>query len=142
MDKSFETAATAVELLQRSISLIGTDIPAWLDLFAEDARVDFPYAASAGLPAALVGKSAIAAYFERTPAVFTGFQFTSLRLLAVTDPRWAVAEVHGSATLARSGNAYEQDYVMVLMAEHGRVQHYREYWNPLAAPELLEGWSR
>jgi ketosteroid isomerase-like protein len=40
------------------LALIGTDIEAWSDLLAEDAIVEFPYAAALGMPDRFEGKPA------------------------------------------------------------------------------------
>jgi len=121
----------AAPILARAIELVGTDIEAWLDLFADDAVVVFPYAPSVGYAARLEGKAAIAAYFRATPAVFTELRFRDLVLVPGEDPHVAIAEVHGSAKLMPGAHPYEQDYVMILRTEGGKAIEYREYWNPL-----------
>ncbi|MBZ5711957.1 nuclear transport factor 2 family protein [Nannocystis pusilla] len=128
-----ERPMRAAAALAAHLDLIAGDIERWLALFADDAIVEFPYAASVGSPPRLVGKPAIADYFRRTPAVFRGLRFRDLRVHATVDPDVVVAEVHGSATLAPGDVAYEQDYVMVLECKDGLVVRYREYWDPAAA---------
>lgn len=49
-----ERGAKAVHL-----ALIGKDTEAWINLFAEDVVVEFPYAAALSLPEQFEGKSAI-----------------------------------------------------------------------------------
>lgn len=130
---------TASLVLRRMIDLIATDVPAWVELFDDDAVVEFPYAASLGRPERLEGKDAIARYFLSTPGTFTNLRFRDLHVIAGADPDVAVAEVHGSATLMPMNAAYEQDYVMVLHTKAGKAVHYREYWNPLNGREHLAG---
>lgn len=130
------TSLTATQALHAHLDLIARDIERWLDLFADDAVVEFPYAASVGAAGRLEGKAAIAAYFRGTPGVFLGLRFRDLQVRPVQGESTVVAEVHGSATLAPTGKGYEQDYVMVLETSGGRITRYREYWNPLP---YLEG---
>ena len=47
-----------LKLLPFLKALIGKDIKAWVDLFAEDAVVEFPYASALSLPERLEGKPA------------------------------------------------------------------------------------
>jgi uncharacterized protein len=49
------------------LALIGTDIQAWSDLLAEDAIVEFPYAAALGMPDRFEGKPAIYDYIFLRP---------------------------------------------------------------------------
>ena len=53
------------EVFAAHLALIGKDIPAWVDLFAEDAIVEFPYASAVGSPEQLEGKAAIYNYMRR-----------------------------------------------------------------------------
>lgn len=132
----------AAAALAAHLDWIARDIERWLQLFADDAVVEFPYAVRLGLPTRLPGKPAIAAYFRRTPGVFRDLKFRDLRVHAGADPDVVVAEVHGSATLVPGGAAYEQDYVMVLETCDGRIVRYREYWDPTAASGFREGGVR
>ncbi|MFP2905307.1 nuclear transport factor 2 family protein [Pyxidicoccus sp. 3LFB2] len=126
---------SALELLDAHLTLIASDIPRWLTLFADDAIVEFPYAAGTGLPSRLVGKEAIRNYFSGTPGVFKNLTFRDIRKHGTQDPDVAIGEAHGSATIATTSRPYEQDYVFVLQCREGRILRYREYWNPNAATE-------
>ena len=123
----------ASSALAAHLDLIGRDITAWLELFEDDAVVEFPYAASLGLSPRLGGKAAIEQYFRGTPGTFRELRFRDLRQLPSSDPELAFAEVHGSARIGPTGKPYEQDYVMLLRTRHGRIAHYAEYWNPVPA---------
>jgi ketosteroid isomerase-like protein len=126
-------------LLDAHLELIGTDIERWLGLFAEDAVVEFPYARPLGLPERLEGREAIRRYFADTPKHFRGLVFTNVRRYLTTDPEVALAEAHGSATIAATGRQYEQDYVMMVKTRDGRISLYREYWNPIPGLEAFGG---
>lgn len=130
---------TAGMLMDAHLALIGTDIERWLELFAEDAVVEFPYARDLNLPGRLEGRAAIRTYFGDTPKHFLGLTFTNVRRYLTTDPDVALAEVHGSATIAVTGSPYEQDYVMLVQARNGRISLYREYWNVIPALKAFGG---
>jgi uncharacterized protein len=128
----------AAQLLAAHLERLPVDPASWLELFAEDALVEFPYAASLGAPGRFEGRDAIRHYFFTALENFRGLTFSNARLYPGADPAFALAEVHGSATIASTGKSYEQDYVMVIEARGGRIARYREYWNPLPAIEALD----
>jgi len=126
-------------MLDAHLEFISTDIERWLELFAEDAVVEFPYANSLGLPERLEGREAIRGYFAGTPKSFLGLTFRNLRRYITTDPEMVIAEVHGSATIASTGRPYEQDYIMMLKTKEGRISLYREYWDPIPGLRAFGG---
>jgi uncharacterized protein len=124
-----------LRLMDAHLALIGTDVERWLTLFTGDAVVEFPYAPALGMPARLEGLEAIRAYFVPITQRFQGLTFTDVRRYPGQDPDTGWMEVHGTATLQPGNLHYEQDYVMRMRVREGRIVHYREYWNPLAAPQ-------
>lgn len=128
------TAPDLARLMDAHLTLIATDVERWLTLFADDAVVEFPYAPSLGSPARLEGIGAIRAYFAPITTHFQNLTFTNVQPYPGVDPTTGWMEVHGSATLQPGNIPYEQDYVMRVQVRDGRIVHYREYWNPLAAP--------
>lgn len=135
-----DTRSEAERALDDHLRFICHDMDRWIDLFTDDAVVEFPYAASLGREGRFVGKPAIDAYFRGTPGLFRELRFRDLRRHAGADPHMVCAEVHGSALIGPAGAPYEQDYVMILRTRDGKISHYREYWNPLpviaAFPEV------
>ncbi|WP_437815085.1 nuclear transport factor 2 family protein [Sorangium sp. So ce1078] len=119
----------AARALDAHLALIGRDMEAWLDLFADDATVEFPYAPALGAPALLEGKAAIRRYFEGTLESFRDLTLRDVRRYPTTDPDVALAEAHGSAIILPAGRRYEQDYVMLVATRDGKIVRYREYWN-------------
>lgn len=120
------------------MALIGKDIPAWVNLFAEDAVVEFPYASTLGSPERLEGKSAIYNYMKDVPAQMQNLIFTNVREYQTSNPNLLLAEVHGEAVIVATGRHYQQDYVMRLETKHRKIVHYREYWNPIPA---IDAWG-
>jgi uncharacterized protein (TIGR02246 family) len=125
--------------LDAHLELIRTDLERWLELFTDDAVVEFPYAAGLELPQRLEGREAIRRYFADTPKHFQGLVFTNVRRYRTADPDVALAEAHGSATIAVTGSGYEQDYVMLVKTRDGRISLYREYWNPIPGLRAFGG---
>ncbi|WP_223637685.1 nuclear transport factor 2 family protein [Corallococcus sp. EGB] len=129
------TSPDLIRLMDAHLALIATDVEQWLALFDEHAVVEFPYAPSLGGPSRLEGIDAIRAYFVPITKHFQGLTCTRLQRYTTTDPEVGWMEVHGAATLQPGNIPYEQDYVMRVQVRDGRIVHYREYWNPLAAPQ-------
>jgi ketosteroid isomerase-like protein/quercetin dioxygenase-like cupin family protein len=123
------------EVFAAHLALLGKDVQAWLDLFAENAVIEFPYASTT--PGQLEGKAAIYNYMKDVPAQMQDLVFTNVRIYP-TAPNVLFAEVHGEAIIVATGRHYQQDYVMQLETQEGKIIHYREYWNPVPA---LEAWG-
>jgi uncharacterized protein len=129
----------AASALDAHLALLGHDQQGWIDLFADDAIVEFPYATPLGLPDRFEGKAAIDGYFRGTPENFRNFAFRDVRRYPTTDPDVALAEAHGSAIVGANDARYEQDYVMLVKTKGGKIVLYREYWNPLPALAAFGG---
>jgi uncharacterized protein len=127
------------QLLTDHLALIGKDLPAWIDLFAEDAVVEYPYAAALNSPARLEGKSAIYSYITEAIAQMENLVFTNVCEYKTLNPNVLLAEVHGEADIIATGRHYQQDYVMRLETKDGKIVHYREYWNPVPFIEAMGG---
>ncbi|KAB8335470.1 nuclear transport factor 2 family protein [Scytonema tolypothrichoides VB-61278] len=123
--------STAAQVFADSLALITKDIQAWVDLFAENAVVEFPYASALGSPERLEGKSAIYNYMKNALAQMQNLVFTNIRAYPTSNPNILFAEVHGEAVIVATGRHYQQDYVMRLETKDGKIIHYREYWNPV-----------
>jgi ketosteroid isomerase-like protein len=55
------------------------------------------------------------------------------------DPEVIVAEIDATGFVVATGRPYELRYIAVLTIREGLIVSYRDYWNPLAAQELLGG---
>ncbi len=129
---------TAAQAFDAHLALIVKDIQAWIDLFAEDAVVEFPYASALGSPERFEGKSAIYNRMKDALVQMQNLIFTNIRAYQTLNPNILFAEVHGEATIVATGHLYQQDYVMRLETKDGKIVHYREYWNPTP---VLDTWS-
>jgi uncharacterized protein len=126
------------EIFDAHLALIGTNIPAWADLLAEEAIVEFPYAAALGASTRFEGKSAIYNRIAESVAQMQNLMFTNVRKYPTTNPNLLWAEVHGSAVITTTGQDYQQDYVMRMEIHAGKIICYCEYWNPTP---ILESWG-
>jgi len=100
-------------------------------LFDSEANVEFPYASSLGTSSKL---SLIQYYnylkggLSKMPVI----HFEKIKLYQV-DENTYWAEVHGSAQIPSTGKLYQQDYVMYFTLKDGKINFYKEYWNPVPA---------
>lgn len=124
------------EVFAAHLASVGREVQAWVDLFAENAVIEFPYASTT--PGRLEGKETIYNYMKDVPAQMQNLVFTNLRIYPTSNPNVLFAEVHGEADIVCTGRHYHQDYVMWLETKEGKIIHYREYWNPMPA---LEAWG-
>jgi uncharacterized protein len=129
---------TIAEIFDAHLALIGTNVPAWADLLAEEAIFEFPYASAIGAFTRYEGKSAIQNRIAESIAQMQNLTFTNVRKYITTNPNLLWAEVHGSAVIPTTGKDYQQDYVMRMETQAGKIVHYCEYWNP--AP-IIESWG-
>jgi uncharacterized protein len=126
------------EIFDAHLALIGTNVSAWADLLAEEAIVEFPYATALGASTRYEGKSAIFNRIAESIAQMQNLKFTNIRKYPTTNPNLLWAEVHGAAVITATGRDYQQDYVMRMETQAGKIVHYCEYWNPVP---ILESWG-
>ena len=123
------------ELYRHSLRLLlDKDIPAWVDLWAEDGVMEFPFAPP-GRPGRLEGREAVAAYMRDYPDHIDLHDFPDLRIHRTTSPGTIVVEMRGVGRLVETGADFDMTYIAVVSVEDGRFISYRDYWNPLAVQE-------
>ena len=122
------------QLVSAHLERLIADPKGWLQLLADDAVVEFPYASSIiRATSRLQGRAVIREYFAKALELFDGLTLSQPTIHLTRDPEVAVVEVHGSTIIKSTGKPYEQDYVMFIKSRAGRIVLYREYWNPLVA---------
>ncbi|MCF3102202.1 nuclear transport factor 2 family protein [Streptomyces roseoverticillatus] len=114
--------------------LLDKDISAWLDLWAEDGVMEFPFAPP-GWPERLEGRAAVAAYMRGYPDHIDLHDFPDVRIHETTDPGTIVVEMRGVGRMVKNGGAFDMTYIAVVSVQDGRFTSYRDYWNPLAVHE-------
>lgn len=100
--------------------------PAWQAILADDVRMEFPYAASIGLPPLVEGKEACVGVFQAVGDALK-LSFHDTRVQPMADPEWVLVEQRGSGEF--KGNPYNQQYAILLRFRDGKLRHYREYFD-------------
>ena len=85
------------------------NIPAFIDLFAEDGKQVNPYA-SGLFPEGAVGKRALSAYWTPVPGNFDGMEFPIEALYALEDPSIIYVKYTGKIKLKNNAGFYQNDY--------------------------------
>ncbi|WP_313803230.1 nuclear transport factor 2 family protein [Sphingobium sp.] len=127
----------AEELLSGALhALTQKDVQPWIDMFAEDGVMEFPFALP-GYPGRVDGKQAIADYLADYP--------DHLSLSAIHGPKFhhsgevMIAEFSVEGTAVATGRPYNQRYISVITFQGDNIAMYRDYWNPVVAIEALGG---
>jgi uncharacterized protein len=117
----------------------------WLDLWAEDGVLDFPYAPE-GRKRSYAGKTEILSYLKTVAGKMKIEEFRDFRLYPMLDPTMAVIEYGVDGLSNKSGKPFYQRYIAFLVTRAGKLSQYREYWNPLvsidAHGENRDNWAR
>lgn len=111
-------------------------IQEWVELFAPDGILAFPYAPE-GVPQRLQGRDELLAYMVHFPETFD-VTFADLVFHETISPQLAIAEFRLTGRVIPTGKPYEQVCISVLFTdENGKITRYNDYWNPLIAIEAL-----
>ncbi|WP_037913521.1 nuclear transport factor 2 family protein [Actinacidiphila yeochonensis] len=114
--------------------LLDKDIPAWVDLWAEDGLMEFPFAPD-GWPRRLEGRAAVAEYMRHYPDHIDLHDFPALLIHQTADPETIVVEMRGVGRLVETDAPFDMTYIAVVTVQDGHITSYRDYWNPLAVSE-------
>src|SRR6266446_5735851 len=102
----------AAQALQKHLALIGSDLDAWLELFSDDAVIEFPYAERLGLASALRGKPAIEEHMRSVLKAMTKLVFSRIVIYPIAGASQAIAEFHADALIGAEKVPYAQDYIV------------------------------
>lgn len=124
---------------QKYMSIVkGAAINSWLEIWAEDAVVEFPYAPDK-LTKRLAGKNAIYEYYKNIAPAFELLEEKPLVMYPSSDPLVGVFEVSMDFRIKSTGKAYCQDYICVMkLSDNGKIVLYREYGDPVRALEAFQ----
>ncbi|WP_327107784.1 nuclear transport factor 2 family protein [Nonomuraea glycinis] len=109
----------------------------WVDLFAEEGVLEFPYAPK-GYPAQVAGKQDLLVHLKSFSENFR-VEFTDLRFHETTDPSLVIAELKSEGVALETGRPYNQTYISVVETKDGKISRYVDFWNPQVAAEALGG---
>lgn len=118
--------------------LLAPDATTFLEMMAPDCVMEFPFT----LPIwtrRVEGRPALAQYIEGLGHTLQIERMTLSRVLHTSEVGVVVLEFDGAGRALSGGGSYEQSYISVVTLRDGRIQHYRDYWNPLVALELSRG---
>lgn len=129
-----------LEAAQKYLSIVkGASINIWMEIWTEDAIVEFPYAPGQ-YPKRLEGRNAIYEYYKATRTVFELQGEKNLVMYPSSDPLVAVFEVSMDFRILSTGKDYSQDYICVVkIRDDGKIVLYREYWDPV---RVLEAFNK
>ena len=113
---------------------VAPDAATFLDMFAEDGVMEFPFAPP-GMPARLEGRTALAAHLERLRGMIVVASMGPPTVHRASDV--VVLEFEGRGRGLATDKPYVQTYVSVIRIARGRIVHYRDYWDPLVVLTTL-----
>ncbi|MEH2334264.1 nuclear transport factor 2 family protein [Nostoc sp.] len=112
----------------------------WIDLWADDAILKFPYAPE-GRQGVFKGKEAILTYMSGTTGKISVDSVADLQIYPMLDPEAATVELEINGRLLLDDTPYNQRYITIFQFKGGKIQHYREYWNPLISMKAYGGYD-
>ncbi|WP_433578252.1 nuclear transport factor 2 family protein [Nocardia brasiliensis] len=131
--------SAAAEVFDEVIELLrDSDIAGFVELFADDAVIEFPFA-PAGRPTRLDGRTALGEYMAAYPDTFDIRKLTTTAVYRTQSPEVVVAEFSAEGFLRATGNPYQAHYIVVMTVLDGRITRYRDYWNALAFQDTTYG---
>lgn len=120
----------AAEVLEQVFEMFRTgNLRALLDLIAEDAVMEFPYAPPKR-PRRVEGKNNIIKYNKAILDIVKVTDFTDVEIHRMIDPDYVVVEMTGHGTVLATGDTFSRRYIDVCRIRNGRIQFIRDYWNP------------
>jgi uncharacterized protein len=116
-------------------SLIAKDVSGWVDMWAEDGTMEFPFA-PATYPR-LEGRKSIADYMSAFPTKVEISEFPYVRFHHSSDGKTLVVEFSCIGRSLETGKQYNQSYVGVMDIRDGRITAYKDYFNPLVVLQSM-----
>lgn len=116
--------------------LVGHDMAGFVQLFAEDAVAEFPFAAP-GQSERVEGRAALADYLRDYPNLLDIREVAAKTVHQTTDPEVSIAEFELAGVAVATQKPYRLRYIVVLTVRDGLIRRYRDYWSPLAVTDVL-----
>ncbi|MGE0218210.1 nuclear transport factor 2 family protein [Mycolicibacterium sp.] len=113
------------------------DMRTFADQWAPDGVMEFPFAPP-NYPV-LHGRDAVWDYVKDYGASFRIDEVTEHRRHHTTDASTVIVEFSAKGVVRQTGNDYTMDYIGVITVGPDGIEHYRDYWNSLAAVSALGG---
>jgi len=128
----------APDLLNAHFHEMQADFAAWCTLYAEDAVMEYPYGSYAGVGSPLKGIAAIAKSVKSFLDDVRDFQVEVSKVYRVEGEDAVLAEFTARATVISTGRPYNQNYILYLRAEGGKIAVLREYFD---APRVVAAFQ-
>lgn len=129
---------TAAQLLELHFATFVDDHERWKTLIADDLLWELPFAPTLGHPAHLIGREQVLGHVGWFLGAVENFRFFDLKIHPGANPSEASAEVKAEGMIKPTGRLYQQDYVLFVRVENGRLASIREYFDPVRAAIALE----
>ena len=124
--------------LEPGVATFPDNVASFPDMFAEDGVMEMPYAPP-GIRQRLEGPAAVAAHLEIVSELIRLDSMTDVVTHETRDPEVLVVEYAGHGQGVATGDRYEQRYISVIRTRDGKIAHYMDYNNPLAALRTIKG---
>lgn len=128
----------APELLNAHLREMSVDFDAWCALYADDAVMEYPYGARAGVVSPLNGIAAIARSVKGFLDSVRDLRIGAPKVHRIEGEDAVVAELAATATVIATGRQYSQNYVVFLRASDGKIAELREYFD---APRVVAAFQ-
>jgi ketosteroid isomerase-like protein len=128
----------ATDLLSAHIDTLVNNPAQWQTLIADDLLWELPFAPSLGHPAQLTGRDEVLKHVGWFLGAVEQFRFYELRVHASDNPNEASAEVKAEGVITATGRTYQQEYVLFIRVQDGKIVYIREYFDPVKAAVALE----
>lgn len=116
------------------------DVQGMADVLADDIVFEMPFALP-GLPDRVEGKGTVVEFLEKflgkERGMFTEWDLHKIRIYPGGDPDLVFAELDGKGVVAQSRYQYRQKYIILFRVSDGRINHWREYLNPIPLQEAI-----
>lgn len=130
--------STARELFARNMELVQSGrIEEWVDLFAEDAVLEFPFPPP-GMPTRLQGKAALFEHMKTFPENLR-VRFDTPVYYDTADPNLVIADFTSEGTALATGRTFRQSYLSIVWVHDGKIVRYRDFWDPWVMVQALGG---
>ncbi|CAI1761822.1 Ketosteroid isomerase-related protein [Serratia quinivorans] len=133
----------AAELMKKMLDNFANNPEKIIDLFSEDAVVEFPYAPgeALGFPKKLTGKAAILTYAKSLGLSLRDYKINPLSdwgRYTLSGTKTYLFEYTGDAITVSGNKPYHQDIHAFVKITHGKISHFCEYWDPFYALTVFD----
>ncbi len=128
------------KIVERLLSMfLSKDLNGSQDLIAMDAVYELPFSPLKSNKL-IKGRENILAYLagvakKQAPLKLAGYK--SMTIYDTNDPEVIIAEFDICGEVIATGLPYQLSYVDIFKVHNGQIVNLRDYWNPLATPEIL-----